>query len=78
MDLDALQAKLIETSNIAWSMLLAMNAGFSGMTLAAYLASLQNLPRDFRPGRCGSMLLVISLTSFRENSGGADVLENRE
>jgi hypothetical protein len=40
MDLDALQAKLMETSNIAWSTLLAMNAGFSGMTAAAYLASL--------------------------------------
>jgi hypothetical protein len=44
MDLDAIQAKLIETSNIAWLTLVALNAGFSGMTAAAYIASLPRLP----------------------------------
>jgi hypothetical protein len=39
MDMDQLQAKLQETSNIAWAALLALNAGASGMTLTAYIAS---------------------------------------
>jgi hypothetical protein len=50
MDLDALQAKLMETSNIAWSTLLAMNAGSSGMTSAAYLASLPRSPAGLSSG----------------------------
>jgi hypothetical protein len=50
MDLDALQAKLIETSNIAWSTLLAMNAGASGMTLTTYLASLPRSPTGLSSG----------------------------
>lgn len=50
MDLDALQAKLAETSNIAWSTLLAMNAGFSGMTLTAYVASLPRSPAGLSSG----------------------------
>jgi hypothetical protein len=50
MDLDQLQTKLIETSNIAWSTLLALNAGFSGMTPAAYLASLPRSPTGLSSG----------------------------
>jgi hypothetical protein len=32
MDLDAIQAKLIETSNIAWLALVALNVAFSGVS----------------------------------------------
>jgi hypothetical protein len=39
---------------------LAMNADFSGMTAAAYLASLPSLPQDFPLARCGSVLQVTS------------------
>jgi hypothetical protein len=50
MDLDALQAKLMETSNIAWVALVALQAGFSGMTAAAYLASLPRSPTGLSSG----------------------------
>jgi hypothetical protein len=62
MDLDQIQAKLIETSNIAWSTLLAMNAGFSGMTAAAYLASLPRSPTGLSSGS-----LWVSATSNQLN-----------
>jgi hypothetical protein len=48
------QAKLIETSNIAWAALLALDAGFPGMgltaTFTAYLASLPRSPTGLSPG----------------------------
>jgi hypothetical protein len=50
MDLDALQAKLAETSNVAWCALVALNACFSGMTAAAYLASLPRSPTGLSSG----------------------------
>jgi hypothetical protein len=50
MDLDALQAKLIETSTIAWCALVALNVNFSGMTAAAYLASLPRSPTGLSSG----------------------------
>jgi hypothetical protein len=50
MDLDALQAKLLETSNIAWCALVALYAGSAGMTLAAYLASLPRSPTGLSSG----------------------------
>jgi hypothetical protein len=59
MDLDALQAKLMETSNVAWCALVALNVNFSGMTAAAYLASLPRSPIGLASG-CGSMLQVTS------------------
>jgi hypothetical protein len=50
MDLDAIQTKLTETSNIAWLTLVALNAGFTGMTAAAYLASLPRSPTGLSSG----------------------------
>ena len=50
MDLDALQAKLLETSNIAWCALVALNAFSSQMTAAAYLASLPRSPTGLSSG----------------------------
>ena len=50
MDLDAIQTKLNETSDIAWATLVAMKAGFSGMTAAAYLASLPRSPTGLSSG----------------------------
>jgi hypothetical protein len=50
MDMDALQAKLIETSNVAWCALVALQVGFSGMTAAAYIASLPRSPIGLASG----------------------------
>jgi hypothetical protein len=50
MDLDALQAKLTETSNIAWCALLTLSAFGANMTLAAYVASLPRSPTGLASG----------------------------
>jgi hypothetical protein len=50
MDLDQLQAWLQQTSDMTWACMLALNAGFSGMTLSAYIASLPRSPAGLAPG----------------------------
>jgi hypothetical protein len=52
MDLEAIQDKLMETSNIAWAALFTSNVEASGMTAAAYLAS---LPRSSTGLSSGSL-----------------------
>ena len=49
-DLDQLQAKLQETSSIAWSCLLMLSAFGANMSLAAYVASLPRSPTGLSSG----------------------------
>jgi hypothetical protein len=50
MDMDALQAKPQETSNIAWCALFTLGAFASSMTAAEYLASLPTSPVGLASG----------------------------